>query len=322
MIMKKIYFIILVVTQFGYTKVQAITPKTTFSTISLVSDGTNQSTQLSGWILNLGNYDYPMTTTDGITYTISSVFLTGTASASGNSSPYWLKFRQDNSWTTNWGSTSFPTGTGVLNGNNINVTTPGTYSVSFNLQTGAYVFTLSVPPPVVSILGASIGTAWTTDVDLAVTDGANYSLLAYNLPADQLKFRQDHAWTTNWGGNAFPTGLGSLNGGNIQVTPAGLYDIFFNRLTYVYSFTPTLSVEQQSKLPLGLYPNPTKSILNLQNPTNITIDKIMVTDLTGKIILEQTQNTNQVNVEKLSTGIYILQAFSGEEKFTSKFLKE
>lgn len=71
-----------------------------------------------------------------------------------------------------------------------------------------------------------------------------------------------------------------------------------------------------------VFPNPAQSILNLQNPTNITIDKIMVTDLTGKIILEQTQNTNQVNVEKLATGIYILQAFSGEEKFTSKFLKE
>ena len=321
MIMKKIYFIILVVTQLGFTKVQAITPKTTFTTISLVSDGTNQSTQLSGWSLNLGNYDYPMTTTDGITYAISSVFLTGTASASGNSSPYWLKFRQDNSWTTNWGSTSFPTGTGVLNGNNINVTTPGTYSVSFNLQTGAYVFTLTATPPTVSLIGSNIGTAWTTDVDLTVTDGINYSLSAYNL-SGQLKFRQNHDWTTNWGGNSFPTSTGVNGGNNIVVSPAGVYDVSFNRLSFVYSFTPTLSVEQQSKLPLGLYPNPTKSILNLQNPTNITIDKIMVTDLTGKIILEQTQNTNQINVEKLATGIYILQAFSGEEKFTSKFLKE
>ena len=289
--------------------------------ISLVSDATNQSTQFTGWINN-GNYDYPMTTTDGITYTISSVFLTGVSTASGSNSNYWLKFRQDDSWTTNWGNSSFPTGTGVQNGNNINVTVPGTYSVSFNIQTGAYIFNLLTPAPIISLVGSNIGTAWATDVDLAVTDGVNYSLSAFNLAAGQVKFRQDHSWTTNWGGNSFPTNTGIYNGNNIVASPAGVYDVSFNRVSFVYSFTPTLSIEQQSKLPLGLYPNPTKSILNLQNPTNITIDKIMVTDLTGKIILEQTQNTNQINVEKLATGIYILQAFSGEEKFTSKFLKE
>jgi hypothetical protein len=38
--------------------------------------------------------------------------------------------------------------------------------------------------------------------------------------------------------------------------------------------------------------------------------------------LEQTTATASVNTENLAKGMYILQAFSGNEKFTSKFIKE
>jgi hypothetical protein len=293
-----------------------------FPVISLVSDYSNPSTQLNGWVINSGNFDFPMTTTDGITYTLASVFLAGVSTATGNTSPYWVKFRQDNGWTNNWGSSAFPSGTGVQNGDNIDVTTPGTYSVSFNFQTGAYVFTLVTPAPVISIIGASLGTAWTTDIDLTVTDGFNYSLLAYNLPAGELKFRQGHAWGTNWGGSAFPAGTGVSGGANIAATPGGLYDISFNRFSFSYSFTPTLSVTQQNQLKLEVYPNPSTALVTIQITNNLSLDKIIISDLTGKIVMEQTQNSNQVNVEKLSAGMYILQAFSGTEKFQAKFIKE
>ena len=69
-----------------------------------------------------------------------------------------------------------------------------------------------------------------------------------------------------------------------------------------------------------LYPNPAQKTLQLQ--TNTTIDKIIITDLSGKIILEQRQNTNQVNIEQLSVGMYFIEVFSGDEKFTSKFMKK
>ena len=290
-----------------------------FPVISLVSDGGNPSTQATGWVINTGNYDYPMTTTDGITYTIASIFLAGVPSATGNS--YWVKFRQDNTWTNNWGNSAFPSGTGVQNGNNINVTTAGTYSVSFNFQTGAYTFTLTTPAPVVSLIGEALGTAWTTDVDLS-TDGINYFLLGYNLPAGLLKFRQNHAWAVNWGGASFPTGTGVSGGSNINATPAGLYDIAFNRISFAYSFTPSLAIAQQNQLKLEVYPNPSRSLLTIQNPGNTSLDKIIITDINGKMVIEQTQNTAQINIEKLASGMYILQAFSGAEKFITKFIKE
>lgn len=73
---------------------------------------------------------------------------------------------------------------------------------------------------------------------------------------------------------------------------------------------------------LELYPNPTNSILNLKFTDPFSVHKISVTDITGKLILEQTQNTNQINVESLATGVYIIQAFSESEKFQARFFKE
>ena len=73
---------------------------------------------------------------------------------------------------------------------------------------------------------------------------------------------------------------------------------------------------------LKVFPNPATAILTFQNPNNFTIDKIIITDLTGKTVREQEQNTSQINVAQLASGMYILQAFSGEKKYTSKFLKK
>jgi hypothetical protein len=71
----------------------------------------------------------------------------------------------------------------------------------------------------------------------------------------------------------------------------------------------------------SLYPNPANSLLNIMTNNNTVLDKTVVTDLTGKILIVQTQNTNQINVENLSNGIYIIEAFSGDEKTVKKFIK-
>jgi Secretion system C-terminal sorting domain/FG-GAP-like repeat len=73
---------------------------------------------------------------------------------------------------------------------------------------------------------------------------------------------------------------------------------------------------------LKIYPNPTATLLNIQVSHNQIIDKIIITDLTGKQVFQQNHNTTQVNVQKLAKGMYLLQAFSGNKKFTSKFVKE
>lgn len=71
-----------------------------------------------------------MTTTDGANYTLASVTLTTEA----------IKFRANNAWSINFGGTTFPSGTGVFNGQDNIPATAGTYSVSLNRLTGAYSF--------------------------------------------------------------------------------------------------------------------------------------------------------------------------------------
>lgn len=92
---------------------------TIWSQVSIIGDFTN-------W-----NQDVNMQSVDNINWTLNYTFSASTG----------LKFRLDASWDTNWGSTNFPGGTGVLNGQNIPVPA-GVYNISFNSQNGFYFFEL------------------------------------------------------------------------------------------------------------------------------------------------------------------------------------
>lgn len=102
----------------------------------------------------------------------------------------------------------------------------------------------------ISIVGEAVG-GWPDDDPLtsdthvlSTTDNINYTILGLVVttatPGGGAKFRQDGAWTTNWGNASFPSGTGTQNGSNI-LTVAGTYDVTFNRLTGAYSFTNVLS---------------------------------------------------------------------------------
>ncbi len=72
-----------------------------------------------------------------------------------------------------------------------------------------------------------------------------------------------------------------------------------------------------------IIPNPATATINIQTPKEVTIDKISISDLSGKTILFQTTfNNNQVNLAQLSAGIYLIEVYSGERKFQTKFIKE
>ena len=72
----------------------------------------------------------------------------------------------------------------------------------------------------------------------------------------------------------------------------------------------------------SVYPNPTSSLLFFESSNNSKINNLIVMDLLGKVIFEGKPEDNQLNVERFASGAYIIHAFSGEEKFTKKFIKE
>lgn len=147
-----------------------------------------------------------------------------------------------------FGETTFPTGTLTGASDNIPVVAGFYSSVTINIASGEYSFVL-IPP--VSIVGDAVG-GWPGDpgnpgpIDvnqLASSDAINYSLDKLACTVGGAKFRQDNAWTTNWGNPAFPTGTATPSGDNIAVSAAGTYDVRFNRVTGDYSFSiPTIAL--------------------------------------------------------------------------------
>lgn len=87
--------------------------------------------------------------------------------------------------------------------------------------------------------------------------------------------------------------------------------------------TPILnanSFKPNSKL--NVYPNPTSSHVNIELLTN-EIATLEVYDVSGKILFTEalTSKTNTINIEKLSSGIYLFKVNSSEGISTNKIIK-
>lgn len=72
---------------------------------------------------------------------------------------------------------------------------------------------------------------------------------------------------------------------------------------------------------LGIYPNPVNDILNIQNTDNISIDRISVFDFSGKLILTMNGHTDQINLEGVAKGVYVLQIGSEGKSYKKKIIK-
>jgi endoglucanase Acf2 len=70
-----------------------------------------------------------------------------------------------------------------------------------------------------------------------------------------------------------------------------------------------------------LYPNPVKNILNL-NSTVKTITKVEIYSVIGKKVIEFNQGLEKMNIEELSSGLYVIKVISNKASFTTKFIKE
>ena len=134
------------------------------------------------------------------------------------------------------------------------------------------------------IIGAGAG-GWcdTCDIELLSTDNTNYTKANVTLSNGEIKFREiigtNGVWNTNEtsassaSGN-FPNGTGVAGGGPAINAAAGVYNVAFNRVTKVYSFTSTfgtlnISGSAVGATPLNLFTaDGTNYFLRGQNFTN------------------------------------------------------
>jgi endoglucanase Acf2 len=85
--------------------------------------------------------------------------------------------------------------------------------------------------------------------------------------------------------------------------------------------TATLSHDdfvQQDQI--KIYPNPVSNILQIQsNVVNLT--KVEIYSILGQKLMEQTTALESVNMEKLSTGVYLVKVYSGNQSLVKRVVK-
>ena len=243
-----------------------ITTYVAFNSIGIIGDATP-----GGWSTDTDMYRTDPTNKPA-DWTVT-LYLKGGLSA---------KFRADDAWDTNWGSTGFPSGTAVGNGSNIPVSSSGYYTVDFNAGSGVYTFT-PVTTAVytnVSVIGDATAGGWSSDTQLtqSLSNSQIWTGTVALTAGGAFKFRANNAWTINWGpGTIMSTGYsgwGAQNGGNISVTTSGTYFVYINTATGEFFYGNTSSSTPYSKVSVigdatpGGWSSDTELIQNPSNPYN------------------------------------------------------
>lgn len=82
-----------------------------------------------------------------------------------------------------------------------------------------------------------------------------------------------------------------------------------------------LSTNSFSKADIQFYPNPVKDIININNKSNREIKNITIYNMLGEKVFYQNNPTKNINIKKISKGIYML-TFEVENKiYKSKIIK-
>jgi GEVED domain/Secretion system C-terminal sorting domain/Pregnancy-associated plasma protein-A len=71
---------------------------------------------------------------------------------------------------------------------------------------------------------------------------------------------------------------------------------------------------------MAIAPNPVTSMLTITS--SAVIDKVIITDMTGKRIIEESVDTKHIKLADLASGMYIVTASSGEFSQSKKIIKE
>jgi Secretion system C-terminal sorting domain/Outer membrane protein SusF_SusE len=124
----------------------------------------------------------------------------------------------------------------------------------------------------IGIIGSATPGGWDTDTDMIQdpTDPTKWSIVL-QMTGGACKFRQDDAWTVNWGAEDFPYGTGTQGGADIPIPMGGEFTVNFNSATGVYSFSVTSDIGIiGSATPLG-WDTDTNMFPDTTGPDNYTI---------------------------------------------------
>lgn len=110
----------------------------------------------------------------------------------------------------------------------------------------------------------------------------------------------------------------------VDIDNDGDFDIIGSRHSQIEWFQNdliTLSGSENTKNTFKIFPNPTTDFLNIESPFEQNFS-IKLFDLQGKILLDEENASNKINLNQLNPGLYILKIKLNDETSTYKILKK
>lgn len=178
--------------------------------------------------------------------------------------------------------------------------------------------------------GWFLGSTLFVDIESFSNNGSGYDCYVIKYTSNG-----NRIWSTTYGGDNWDYSYSIASGGK-SVYVAGKYlsssisfgtttvnniggaDIFLAKLEGDIS---TAIIENQIKLNVSIYPNPTSYQLSIVS-NMIDINELNIIDITGKTLRTITTDFNYINVAELSNGIYYIQLITGEGTIAKKFVKQ
>ncbi|MBX2972553.1 MAG: VCBS repeat-containing protein [Flavobacteriales bacterium] len=106
--------------------------------------------------------------------------------------------------------------------------------------------------------------------------------------------------------------------------PSGLTtvitDVDINKTVEIIENTTTDVADVTEEAPFRLFPNPVTNELTLDLPAQEVIS-IIITDATGRVVLQDKPTTLWIDVSRLSAGMYTIQAIGRERSHSARFTK-
>lgn len=182
-----------------------------------------------------------------------------------------------------------------------------------NIATISIEITQNTAPEITSTAPtiATVGEEYTYEVISTDAENNDLSYSLSNQPAGMIITDNVITWTPTQGTN---------HSGIVTLTVS---DGLLNDEEDFIVFVSTVGISNLSDNGILIYPNPTTGIINFDF-TDIEVQKISISDITGKIIMEKPIVNQQKNIDlsNFPKGIYLIKLQTEKEVFTTKIIKE
>lgn len=114
----------------------------------------------------------------------------------------------------------------------------------------------------------------------------------------------------------------TFNYSGSDVVIGGYYRVKPSNTKNAYSPVSILGTDSAVVQSPVVYPNPVVDVLNVNMPAGTNIDSILISDVSGKIVLHSLGDINTINLSSLAGGMYIVTIKAEEKSFINKVIKE